>query len=85
MANKIDEVINKCVADIWTQYDTDGNGTLDKNETKEFVKKTLGEMDSNDDFSDEDFNACFAEFDKDGNGTIDKAEMALFIKKVAGL
>ena len=49
------------------------------------MKKTLNEMDSNDDFSDEDFAACFAEFDKDGNGTIDKQEMAVFIKKVAGL
>ena len=83
--SKIDEVIKKCVNDIWAQYDTDGNGTLDKNETKEFVKKTLTEMDSNDDFSDQDFDACFSEFDKDGNGTIDKDEMALFIKKVAGL
>ena len=37
------------------------------------------------DFSDEDFDACFAEFDKDKSGTIEKEEMATFIKKVAGL
>ena len=52
---------------------------------KEFVKKTLREMDDTDNFSEDDFDACFKEFDKDGNGTIEKCEMALFIKKVAGL
>ena len=53
-----------------------------------FVKKTLTDMSGEgggDDFSDEDFEACFKEFDKDGNGTIEKDEMAVFIKKVAGL
>ena len=52
-----------------------------------FVKKTLTDMSSGggDEFSDEDFEACFKEFDKDGNGTIEKDEMAVFIKKVAGL
>ena len=81
----IDAVIAKCVDDIWTEYDKDGNGNLDKNETKAFVQKTLAEMAGNEEFSDEDFDACFKEFDKDGSGTIEKDEMALFIKKVAGL
>ena len=81
----IDAVINKCVDDIWAQYDVDNSGALDRDETKEFVKKTLREMDDTDNFSEEDFDACFKEFDKDGNGTIEKVEMAAFIKKVAGL
>ena len=71
--------------DIWKEYDKDGNGNLDKEETKAFVKKTLAEMAGADEFSDEDFDACFAEFDKDKSGTIEKDEMAIFIKKVAGL
>ena len=84
----IDAVIAKCVDDIWAEYDKDNSGTLDKEETKLFVKKTLVDMsnsESENDFSDEDFEACFKEFDKDGNGTIEKDEMAVFIKKVAGL
>ena len=91
MAQNIDAVIAKCVDDIWAEYDKDNSGTLDKEETKLFVKKTLVDMTSGesggqgDDFSDEDFEACFKEFDKDGNGTIEKDEMAVFIKKVAGL
>ena len=44
MAQNIDSVIAKCVDDIWNEYDKDGNGTLDKEETKAFVKKTLVDM-----------------------------------------
>ena len=35
--------ISMAVDEIWNQYDKDGNGTLDHNEAKEFVKKTLGD------------------------------------------
>ena len=83
----LNAIIAKCVDDIWSDYDQDGNGHLDREETKEFVIATLNEMsdDGQVEFSDEDFKKCFREFDKDGNGTIDKVEMATFIKKVAGL
>ena len=81
----IDAVIRKCVDDIWAEYDKDNSGSLDKEETKLFVKNTLSEMNDSGEFSEEDFEACFSEFDKDGSGTIEKDEMAIFIKKVAGL
>ena len=81
----IDDVIKKCVEDIWKEYDKDNSGALDKDETKKFVKNTLNEMNDSGEFSEDDFDACFREFDKDGSGTIEKDEMALFIKKVAGL
>ena len=70
----IDAVITKCVEDIWKEYDTDNNGTLDKDEAKQFMNKTLATMDGeeNVEYSEEDFAACFAEFDKDKSGTIDK-------------
>mmetsp|Transcript_28379 Transcript_28379/g.27326 ORF Transcript_28379/g.27326 Transcript_28379/m.27326 type:complete len:89 (+) Transcript_28379:26-292(+) len=83
-APKIDDIIDKCIEDIWKKYDKDGNGHLDKEETKLFVKQTLFEMEVNDDFSEEDFQGTFKEFDKDGNGTISRDEMRVFIKKVAG-
>ena len=55
--SNIEAVINKCVDDIWEQYDSDKNGKLDLDETRKFVKQTLGEMESgsNSDFSEEDF------------------------------
>ena len=44
MTQNIDAVIAKCVDDIWAEYDKDNSGTLDKEETKLFVKKTLVDM-----------------------------------------
>ena len=81
----IDDVINKCVDIIWAEFDKDKNGALDKDETKNFVKTTLAEVNNSGEFSDENFEACFKEFDDDGSGTIDKEEMFLYIKNVAGL
>ena len=34
---EIDSVIAKCVDEIWSKYDDDGNDFLDKEETKRFV------------------------------------------------
>ena len=83
--SNIDSIIEKCIEDIWKNYDKDRSGFLDKSETKLFVKNTFQEMGESGEFSEADFEACFKEFDKDGNGTISKDEMKSFIKKVAGL
>ena len=40
-SSEIDNVIGKCVDEIWSKYDDDGNGYLDKWETKQFVQDTL--------------------------------------------
>ena len=84
-SQQLNQVIDKCVNDIWVEYDKDGNGFLDKEETKAFVRNTLAEMNDQQDIEDKDFEETFKEFDKDGSGTIEKDEMASFIKKVAGI
>ena len=40
----INAVIAKCVDDIWLDFDNDGNGHLDREETRAFVVATLNEM-----------------------------------------
>ena len=81
---QLNDVINKCVNDIWAEYDKDGNGYLDKDETKKFVQDTLGNLGSGDEFSQEAFDEVFSTFDKDNSGTIEKAEMVVFIKQLLG-
>ena len=72
--------------EIWSKYDDDNSGELDKEETKLFVQDTLAGVEAESSpFSDEDFDACFLLFDKDGSGSIDKSEMVQFIIQVAGL
>ena len=40
MAN-IDWIIRQCVEDIWSQFDTDGSGALDKDEARLFVESIM--------------------------------------------
>jgi len=81
----IDNVINKCVNDIWKEYGKKGSDSLSKDQTRKFVMETLSDMRDNEAFTEADFEACFKEFDLDGSGTIEKKEMVIFIKKVSGL
>tara|TARA_B110001450_G_C17318061_1_gene358220 strand:+ start:86 stop:256 length:171 start_codon:yes stop_codon:yes gene_type:complete len=36
---KVTDIISNCVEDIWDEFDDDGNGYLDKEETLAFVKR----------------------------------------------
>ena len=49
----VDRIIHKCVEEIWFTYDTDGNGYLDKDETRQFVKFILALKDEDPNPNDE--------------------------------
>ena len=83
MSSPEDEAIMSVIDSIWGQYDTDGNGYLDKKETMQLIKDTLGNV-GGEEFDDESFEEVFSTFDKDKSGTIDKAEMAVFIQSLLG-
>ena len=55
----LDSVIMRCVDDIWLEYDGDGSGSLDKEETRRFVFDVLKEMSDDFEFSQDDFEICF--------------------------
>ena len=78
----MDAVIKKCVNDIWHEYDTNNDGILDREETKQFVRATLQEMNDGNQFTESDFKDCFKAFDKDDSGAIEKSEMVTFIWSV---
>ena len=89
-----DDIIRKCIDQIWEQYDEDNSGYLDREETRRFIISTIGEMDEADDdnddnrddgFTEEDFEQCFRKVDVDNSGAISKDEMLTFIKLIANL
>ena len=81
----VHEIICNCVEDIWDDFDDDGNGYLDKQETLAFGKRQLIEMGESGDFSLLDFEACFKQHKDNDDGLVTKHEMITFIKKVVGL
>ena len=80
-----DDALAGAVDKMWSTYDTDGNGYLDKEETKRFVMDTLKSMGTTDNVSQEDLDAAFIEFDTDKTGKITKENMIAYMRKAAGL
>ena len=75
-----EEVLISVVDELWDKYDTDGNGELDKDETRNLIKECMNNLNKNhhrnlEQFSDEAYDKLFERIDRDGNGTIDKSEM----------
>ena len=64
---------------IWSEYDKDKNGYLDKKEAKKFVAKVLYNLKSKSDLDDGVFEQIFKQFDTNNSGTIDQQEMARFV------
>ena len=82
---KVTDIISNCVEDIWDEFDDDGNGYLDKEETLAFVKRQLLEMGESTEFSLLDFEACFKQHKDNDDGLVTKEEMIDFIGKVVGV
>ena len=79
-----EELIAKTVDAVWSTYDADGNGFLDKQECFAFVKDSLKEMGQEDTLTEETFEAAFNEYDADKTGKISRGEMAAYLKKLCG-
>ena len=82
-----DQAILEMIDNIWDQYDEDGSGDLDKDETRRFVEETLTKLVGDQDkvLTDEEFERRFELFDKDGSGSIEKDEFIEFIRGFLGL
>ena len=88
------DILKAVVVDIWDRFDEDNSGTLEEDETKEFIKNCIKELAGEDEeaaaliaaqFSDEDYDECFRRVDVDGSGSITQEEMLEFIKIMANL
>lgn len=74
--------IENCVNEIWSTYDKDNSGFLDKRETRAFIKSQLGKMGLEGEIPEALMDMCFQAFDKDGSGTVTRDEMRAFLKQM---
>lgn len=80
-------VMGDVVKDMWSQYDVDGNGILDKEEAKKFLQTSLLAMSGTvggkaGQVSDEAFMHVFRLIDTDHSGGIDRNEMQTLMSKL---
>jgi Ca2+-binding EF-hand superfamily protein len=71
-------------AQIWAEYDKDGNGTLSKAECRNYVNELLSRLGEEPKVSEEEFNEIFKAYDQDGNGVVTKDEMEYVIRMARG-
>lgn len=57
---------------IWSTYDKDLSGYLDKEETRAFVTDFMQMQGLSEQFDDETFEQFFRDFDKDGSGQVER-------------
>ena len=74
--NYIHGLVNK----IWSKYDIDNSGVLDKIEAANFLNEILMAQELGPPTM-EQFNRFFSEFDINNDGVIQRSEMARFIKR----
>ncbi len=74
------KVISKIVDRIWIEWDKDQSGSLDKAETREFLKYAMKDFPQG--YDDSKFDETFNVIDTDGDGLMDKQELAYFIKSL---
>jgi len=74
--------INEAVDRIWSRFDDDHSGELDKEETRNFLKLVLAHCPPPNNYDETTFDELFVTIDEDRNGLIEKHEMAVFIKKL---
>ena len=58
------------IKQIWKKYDTDGDGFLDRNETKPFIKAALANVSPELNITDELIDKTFRILDKEGKGKL---------------
>lgn len=64
-----DILVTKTIEMLWAKYDVDGNGYLDRNETKRFVVDSMKEMGMpTAGITDQLFEDTFREYDSDSSG-----------------
>ena len=74
-----DETRREKVDKIWSQFDENGDGVLDKEEAYRFLRVSLKEF-SGQEPSDEDIERNFESIDFDKNGVLDKDEVYRYLK-----
>ena len=77
-----DEMIRMVVNEAWDQYDTEKQGRLDKQKTKQFLADKLQEFGA-EAVSEDAFDATFAQYDLSGIGTIAKDDFIDLLGKCA--
>lgn len=75
LGEKDDNALNVLIENIWNTFDADGSGTLDFEETKNFVSSFMSLAGCDDQFDSSVFQMMFNQYDADQSGSLEKHEL----------
>ncbi|RHY18931.1 hypothetical protein DYB36_010401 [Aphanomyces astaci] len=82
-ASETKAFLDQYMAEIWTSYDDDASGFLERHEARAFVDKLIADMAASDlDVHGFDFDACFDTYDQDGNDRLSRTELRVFVEQL---
>ena len=77
-----DQQIRQAVDAVFDKFDTDKNGSLDKNETMNLINAALGQMNAGRQVSQQEVDQFMSAVDSSKDGKIQKPELFEIFKKV---
>lgn len=82
---KAQQDVRRQIDSLWVFYDRDRSGELDFQESKEFLKDLVMQLELQTEITDHFFKDMFILFDSDNNQNLDRNEMFYFICSLLGI
>ncbi|KAF0709591.1 Aste57867_5816 [Aphanomyces stellatus] len=78
--------LDNYMSEVYTTYDGDRSGYLERGEARTFVDTLIVDMTASGlDIQGFDFDACFDMYDQDGNGRLSRKELRVFVGQLMGV
>lgn len=78
--SEIENMMAKCVDEIWEKHDTDGNGVKSNEEIKHILRKLVLDTSEGGELNEVEFEQSFRKIKRNSHGAIDKIDMVQWLK-----
>ena len=78
--SEIENMMAKCVDEIWEKHDTDGNGVKSSEEIKHILHKLISDTSECGEINEAEFEQSYRKIKRNSHGAIDKIDMVQWLK-----
>ena len=78
--SEIENMMARCVDEIWEKHDTDGNGVKSNEEIKHILRKLVSDMSEGGEINEAEFEQSYRKIKRNSHGAIDKINMVQWLK-----
>ena len=78
--SEIENMMARCVDEIWEKHDTDGYGVKSNEEIKHILRKLVSDMSEGGEINEAEFEQSYRKIKRNSRGAIDKINMVQWLK-----